>query len=116
VVVIYRLFEISQSWVSQYVIGGTSTPWQPRNVHRSLVLVFMDYFDVIASYAVLAWVNGHFADITGWSQAFNYSVRNAVTIGASEPFGFWGYFIFVTQLAFALLFLTSVVNRIIGHK
>ena len=113
----YRLFDIFQAWVSQFVLGGVPPGWKPINIYRSLVLVFIGYIEIIISYALFAFVsNAHFDGITNWQQALYYSLRNAATIGTDwHPITFLGYTIFGTQIMFVLLFLTAVVNTIISH-
>lgn len=113
----YRLFEIFQSWVSQYILGGVSEPWKTRNIYRNLVLVFLDYGEVIFSYALLAFIlKNNFSGITCWQQSFLYSLGHAVTIGSNNivPTTSIGYALFATQLMFTLLFLVAAVNRIIA--
>jgi hypothetical protein len=111
VIISYRLFEIFESWVSQYLLGGTSTPWHPANPHRTLVILFEDYFAVTVSYAIFGLM--FVAGVDSFGSAIFYSIRNAVTIGAevSTPAG---YAIFASQLLFSLLFLVAAVNRIIS--
>ena len=112
----YRLFEIFQSWVSQYILGGVSEPWKTHNIYRNLVLVFVDYGEVIFSYALLAFIlQSNFLGITSWQQSFRYSLGNAVTVGSKlVPTTGIGYALFATQLVFTLLFLVAAVNRIIA--
>jgi len=53
--IMYRLFDIFQDWVSQFVLGGVPEKvWQPIDIYRSLVLVFIGYFEVIFDYATFA--------------------------------------------------------------
>jgi len=115
----YRLFEILQSWISQFVLGGVPEPWNPRNIYRSLVLVFIGYLEIIISYALLALIlKNHFEGISSWQEALYYSIRNATTIGSSDvtPISCIGYTVFGTQIMFVLLFLTAVVNSIISYR
>jgi hypothetical protein len=104
-----------QAWVGQFVLPG----WDPINPHRSLVLILIGYGEITIIYARLAYIfRNQFEGIYCLRQAFGYSVRNAVTIGSStvKPVTNWGYAIFVSQLMFIILFLTSVVSRIIARK
>jgi len=113
----YRLCEIFQSWAVQFVLGGTSSAWQSRNVHRSLVLVFAGYYEVTISYAIFAWtLRGHFYEINNWKDAFYHSVRNMIAIGGNAPIDSIGYWLFSTQILFVLLFLTAVVSRVISRS
>ena len=111
----YRLFDLFQVWVRHFVLPD----WNPVNAYRSLILVFIGYLEVIILYTLLVLIfQNNFDGISCLRQAFDYSIRNAVTIGSSAvtPSSSWGYAIFVSQLMFVLLFLTSVVSRIIGRK
>ena len=83
VLVSYRLFDIWQSWISQFVLGGISGQWNPRNIHRSLVLVFEGYIEIIFSFALLAFIfRDNFQSINCWLQSLRYSLGNSVTIGS----------------------------------
>jgi hypothetical protein len=111
----YKLSETFITWSRQYILGD----WNPINKYRSLVLAFIGYAEIIFLYAVIAFLfREYLIGINCTTQAFYYSVRNAVTIGASNiiPQGFVGYAIYVSQLMFTILFLTSVISRIIGRK
>jgi hypothetical protein len=118
VLIAYRLFDIFQSWISQFVLGGVPTKWRPVNIYRSLVLVFIGYFEIIISYALLIFtLKNNFPDISSLQQALYFSIRSAATMGYDiTPVGCIGYTIFITQIMFVLLFLTAVVNTIISHK
>jgi len=111
----YRLFDIFQVWFLHFVLPD----WNPINTSRSLILVGIGYIEVIILYSLLVFMlKDDFIGITCFQQAFLYSLGNAITIGfgiirPEEP---WSYVIFVTQIMFVLLFLTAVVNRIIGRK
>lgn len=115
--IFYRLFDILQSWVSQFVLGGVPKKWNPINNYRSLVLVFMGYLEITISYAFIAlFFKESFRNMKVWQQAIYYSFRNAVTIGSDyHPANVWGLVIFITQIGFAILFLTAVVSRIMSH-
>ncbi len=116
---LYRLFEIFQSWVSQFVLGGVpKRGWRPISKYRSLILVFLSYIEITVIYAIFALIfKNNFKDIKDWQDALYYSVRNAVTIGTSfDPNGLIGYTLFYSQIVFVLLFLTAVVQSIISYK
>lgn len=113
--IIYRLFDLFQVWVRHFVLPD----WNPINVYRSLILVFIGYVEVIILYALLIHIfQNQFEGISSLQQAFDYSIHTAVTIGSSgvTPKSCCAYAIHYTQLMFVLLFLTSVVSRIIGRK
>ena len=109
----YRLFDIFQSWVSQFVL---MPKWEPVSPYRSLVLVFIGYIEIIISYALLAFVFDSAFSVpfdTVW-KAFYYSVTTATTIGSKwGPISAGGYAIFYTQLMFVVLFVTAVIQRIL---
>lgn len=112
----YRLFEIFQSWVSQYVLGGVPIQWESRNIFRSLVLVFIDYGQVIFSNSLLVFIlKDNFQGIICWLQSLHYSLGNFVIIGSGIiPTTGIGYALFVPQVLLTILFLTAAVNRIIA--
>lgn len=111
----YRLFDIFQSWVSQFVL---MPDWKPINPYRSLVLVFIGYIEIIISYALIAFVFGSTFSKPFLSvfQALYYSFTTAITMGSAwKPEGAGGYAIFYTQIMFILLFITAVIQRILGR-
>ncbi|HEY40891.1 MAG TPA: hypothetical protein G4O18_03425 [Dehalococcoidia bacterium] len=115
--IIYRLLEILQAWVSQFILGGVPVRgWKPLDVYRSLVLVCVGYVEIIFSYAFIVlfcWES--FDGIEYGVKALHYSVSNAVTIGSDVvPRSWLGYTIFGTQVIFILLFITAVIGFIIG--
>jgi hypothetical protein len=117
IIVIYRLVDIFQSWVSQFIL---MKDWIPADINRSLVLVFMGYFEIIVSYAIFYYIGQDnicksFSSV--W-QSFYYSVSTATMIGSDiwKPMKLWGYATFITQIMFAVLFLTVVVQNIVGRK
>ena len=115
----YRLFEIFQSWVSQFIIGGVpKRGWRPISKYRSLILVFLSYIEITTIYAIFALLfRNNFKDMKDYKDAFYYSVRNAVTIGTNfDPSGLIGQVLFYSQIIFVLLFLTAVIQSIISYK
>jgi hypothetical protein len=117
VLISYRLFDIFQSWISQFVLGGVPAKWKPINIYRSLVLVFIGYFEVIISYALLIFtLKNNFQGISSLGQALYCSVRCTATIGYDiTPIGCTGYAVLITQIMFVILFITAAVNTIISH-
>jgi hypothetical protein len=115
--VAYRLFDIFQSWVYQFIL---MKGWSSVDVNRSLVLVFFDYIEIIISYAVLYFIlqNNFSGSFCSVCQSLYYSVTTATMIGSNDwqPIKPWGYVIFFSQIIFAVLFLTVVVQHIIGRK
>jgi hypothetical protein len=117
-IICYRLFDIFQSWVSQFVLGGVpQAGWKPIDIYRSLILVFIGYTEIIISCAFFAlFLKKQFQGIEYWQQALYYSIRNATTMGSDyHPISIGGYAIFGTEVMFVILFLTAVVNTIISH-
>lgn len=121
--IFYRLFEIFQSWFSQFILGGVPNKWSPTNLNRSLVLVFLNYIEIVISYAIIAlfskynFVNDEFQNIISWQQSLEHSIRNAVAMGSEyHPANFIGWAIFITQICFAILFLTAIVNKIVSSN
>ena len=117
-IISYRLFDIFQFWVNEYILGKIHSQ-PPVNMSRTLILNFINYGEITLSFSLIAFIQSHLFDgIDCMTQAFYYSIRNAITIGSSDvtPIGFWGHTIFAFQLLFVLLFLTVVVSNIIGYK
>lgn len=116
-IVIYRLYDIFQSWVYQFIL---MEDWRPVNIYRSLVLVIIGYFEIIISYSVLYFILQDNISKSFYSvcQSLYYSVTTSTMIGSNDwqPVKPWGYVIFFSQIIFALLFLTVVVQHIIGRK
>jgi len=118
-VICYRLFDLFQSWVSQFVLGQESDPVNPL---RTLILVLIGYAEIAISYAIITFVFSNtfsteftlpFHDI---GDAFYYSLSTAIAIGSEwRPESVGSYFIFGTQIIFTLLFLTAVVNRVFAY-
>ncbi len=77
----------------------------------------MGYLEIVLSYTILIFsAFKSELEYEGKNALYN-SVRNAVLIGAYiEPVQFCDYAILITQIMFALLFLTAVVNRIVGYS
>jgi len=111
----WRLFGLFRIWVTHFVI---SKDWDPINLSRTLILVFIGYLEIIISYTILAFIlREHFMGIVCLQDAFYYSIRNAITIGSDiRPIDAYGFALFISQLGFVLLFLTSVVSRIISRR
>ncbi len=118
-IVSYRLFDIFQSWVGQFVLGGVPKQgWQPISKYRSLVLVFLNYIETVVVFGFLALIfNDAFKDLTHRWDALYFSLRNAITIGTNvQPVKCIDYVLFYTQMVFVLLFLTAAIQSIISYK
>lgn len=120
ILILYRLFDIFQAWVNDFVLMPN---WQPVDPRRTLVLVFIGFLEVIISYALFAFIyqtSFYIRQSASLGQSLYYSVRTATTISADwKPKSLAGYFIFYTELVFAILFVTAVIGQIfsyIGNK
>jgi len=116
-IIIYRLFDIFQFWTNEYIIGRIHST-SLVNISRTLILNIINYAEIIISFSLIAFIQRHlFKGVDCMTQAFYYSIRNAITIGSDvTPIGFWGYTIFALQVLFILLFLTVVISNIVGYK
>ena len=115
----YRMAELFQSWFSQFVLSGVPQKWQPVDPNRTLVLVFMGYFEIVFAYAILAYnYKESFRGISSLPKAFTYSIGNAITIGSADIQlnSIASYIIFSTQLILVLIFITAVVQQIINYS
>jgi len=108
---IYRLFDIFQAWVSQFILMEDPN-W--IDIFRTRILVFSGYTETIVIYAILAYIfsanfSQPFNDI---SQSLYYSVTTATTIGSDwEPKTTGGYAMFYTQLMFSVFFVNAVLQQ-----
>lgn len=107
----YRLLDIFQTWVGNFLLKDPDL----RNSYRTLILTFVGYGEVVFWYSILAFIfKNNFIDIGDWQQSLYYAM-GTVTIGtdikSNTPFGF---VMFSTQLMFTILFLSVVVNKIIS--
>ena len=103
----YRLYEIFQSWMSQFVLFR----WHPHDLYRSLVLVFLGYLEVAASFALLR----HFIWGKDWAKSFLNSLVFPATIVPPTD-GSIGGLMLAAQAVFVLLLLTAAISRIIGRR
>ena len=115
----FRMAQLFQTWFNQFILGGVPNKWLPTDPARTLVLVFMGYFEIVFSYAILAYnYKDSFRGIISLPKAFTYSIGNAITIGSADirleslP----SYIIFSTQLILVLIFITAVVQHIINYS
>lgn len=112
----YRLLDIFQAWVYQFVL---LEKWQPISPYRSLVLLFIGYVEIIISYAIIAFIfQTTFFIQSGTAtvcDSLYYSVRTATFGSIWEPMNAGSYAIFYTQLIFAVLFITAAIQRILGR-
>ena len=99
----YRLFEIFQSWVSQYILGGVPTPLHLHNPYRTLIIVFIDYVIMTLAYALFRVSSGSFS--SGLRDSLNIAVFNIPSTQGVDC-------LLVTQITFAILFLVTAINRI----
>ena len=109
----YRLLDIFQSWVSQFIV---SKDWQPINPYRSLILVIISFTEIILIYGTLSFIfqRAFSEPFLTISESLYYSVTTATAIGSSwHPISVAGYALFYTQIMFSILFLTFVIQRIL---
>ena len=102
----YRLFDLFQSWVSQYVLKSN---WDAIDVNRSLVLAFIGYIEITIIGAIIRFTyqqSNYFGD------AFYNSVMTAIANPQREDVGLA---IMYTQIAFSILFLTAVAQHVVGR-
>ena len=112
----YRLFDIFQAWVNQFVL---MEEWKPVSPYRSLVLLFIGYIEIIISYAIIAFIfQTNFYIQSGTASICDglyYSIRTATFGSVWKPVTAGSYAIFYTQLIFAVLFITAAIQRILGR-
>ncbi len=102
----YRLFDIFQSWVSQYVLKSR---WEAINVNRSLVLAFVGYIEITIIGAIIRFA---YQQSSYFSDAFYNSVMTVIANPQREDMGLA---IMYTQIGFAILFLTAVAQNVVGR-
>lgn len=115
----FRMADLFQSWFNHFVLGGVPKKWNPVDPTRSLVIVFMGYFEIVIAYSILAYnYKDSFKCINSLQDSFMYSIGNAITIGSTniKPEGLASYIILSTQLILVLVFLTAVVQHIINYS
>jgi len=100
----YRLFDIFQSWVSQFVLKSR---WEAISINRSLVLAFVGYVEICIIGTFFRYVYG---TISMWK-----NVHYSVTAMIANPMEKESTsLIQYTQIMFAVLFLVVVAQHIMG--
>lgn len=102
----YRLFDIFQSWVSQYVLRSK---WEAINVNRSLVLAFVGYIEIAIIGAI---IRSTYQQSNYFCDAFYNSVMTMIANPQHEDIGLA---IMYTQIGFAILFLVTVTQHVVGR-
>jgi hypothetical protein len=105
----YRLLDVFQSWMGNFFISDP----RPKNPYRTLVLTFIGYGEIILWYSILYFLFKHDFGIASLQESLYYALGTA-SIGAGlQPMTNVSTVIFGTQIMFAVLFLTVIVNKII---
>ncbi len=105
----YRLFEIFQSWVSQFMLRGR---WNAINVNRSIVLAFTGYIEITIIGAIVKFTYGQYkhTDVKNFLDALYDSVK-AMIANPEEVASPIQY----VQIMFAILFAAVVVQHVVGR-
>jgi hypothetical protein len=103
----YRLFEIFQSWVSQFIL---TYKWDPINTNRSLVLAFEGYLEITLIGAVIRFTTS--SEIPeSFSASFSDSVMAMIANPKAETLNAIGYI----QIIFSILFVAVVVQQVLAR-
>jgi hypothetical protein len=105
----FRLFEIFQSWVSQFIL---KYEWDPINANRSLLLSIVSYLEIVAIGAIIRFMVSSTVDSIALFTALRYSIL--ATIANPSEKDMFGPILY-TQIMFALLFLTTVIQQVVGR-
>ncbi len=112
--ILWRLLDILQAWV--YVNILNEQP-KPMSTPRMLFLDFIAFADVIIIFGVFAFfakTTFHPSFCTIW-QSLYYSVTTITTIGSDySPISRCGYLLFYGEIAFGVLFLVVVIQRVLS--
>ncbi len=109
-VISYRLLDIFQTWIGNFFIGDPVI----RYPHRTLMLTFIGYGEIILWYSILVYILHASFGISSFQESLYYASGTA-SIGTDiRPKTFVGIIVFSTQVMFAISFLAVVVNRIIA--
>lgn len=101
----YRLFDIFQSWASQYVLKSR---WEAIDMNRSLVLAFVGYIEITIIGAIIRFT---YQQSNYFSDAFYNSVMTMILNPQNEDVGLP---IMYVQIMFAILFLVTVTQHVVG--
>ncbi len=121
-ILIYRIIDILLVWFYVHLVARSKTVTildedkksiatygEPYAI-RTLLLVFINFFEVITIFAVFAFITNPFID-TRW-QSFFYSIGTITTIGVSkEPAHFSSQLLFAVELIYGLFFILIVIQR-----
>jgi hypothetical protein len=100
----YRLFDIFQSWVGQFILGGK---WKPISINRSLVLAFEGFVEIVLLGTLLGISGGYYPRV---GDGIETSLMTML-INPEPGLNIIQY----VQLLFAVLFIGVVVQHIIGR-
>ncbi|MBI2164792.1 MAG: hypothetical protein HYU29_00075 [Chloroflexi bacterium] len=114
----YRLVDIMQSVLSVFIFQQVRSNIEGRPLpklaspQRTLVLTGLNYLEVIVVFAILAYLNGssYSPELDSPWDASNYSIQVAALLGPeASVLGAIGPILFVSEVFFALIFLTLVL-------
>ena len=96
----YRLFEIFQAWVCQFIL---TYKWDPINASRSLVIAFGGYWEVVVIGGIIRAVANQPGPLTN---SITTMILNPANEGTSP--------IQYIQIMFVLLFIIVVAKQMVG--
>ena len=102
----YRLLDIFQSWVSQFILRSK---WKAINVNRSLVLAFEGYIEITIIGAIIKYTYGQYR-----GNNFLDALYDSVNTMIANP-GNRASPIQYVQIMFAVLFVAVVVQHVVGR-
>ena len=97
----YRLFEIFQAWVNQFLL---TYKWDPINASRSLVIAFGGFLEVAIIGGIIRAANNQ-SDV--WTNSIQAMILNPANEGMSP--------VMYIQIVFVLLFVVVVAKQMIGR-
>jgi len=107
----FRLVDVAQSWVNIFLVKPEAGILYPV---RSLILVLINYIELILSLSVLGYI---------WNSIFNpaidtlaksilFTLGTMTAIGSKyEPVSFGAWAIYIAEIGFGLFFLIVVIVR-----
>ncbi|MGR6086819.1 MAG: potassium channel family protein [Arcticibacter sp.] len=86
---------------------------QPRSYRRSMLLLFMDYFQIVLSYAVLYKTGEHLnKPLTHWFDPIYFSVVTSATVGYGDfhPITAFGKLLAASQIVIFFIVVMFILN------
>jgi hypothetical protein len=105
----YRLLDIFQSWVKQFVL---TYKWDPINANRSLILAFEGYLEIILIGAIIRFMCMPQLPIYSLDEIFRKSIMTMIANPEADK---GCYAIIYTQVMFTILFLTVVTQQVLAR-